>query len=186
MMDSQKLLVSRENPRPLAFPTARLVSSSATAKSMPNEIAQKPTPSIVDRFKALLKQRDDELRVATSSDGDDVPPPSTEEIVHLYELMLSELTFNSKPIITDLTIIAGEQREHGKGIADAICARILEVCLGCRGKFLAFCRVCKYVRIKASVLCSFWLKLSIHCCIMKFFELIFFVFFANSIGQSGF
>ncbi|KAI4298654.1 hypothetical protein L6164_032188 [Bauhinia variegata] len=122
-MDSQKLSLSRENPRPLVFPTERVVSSANT-KSMPVEIGQKPPPSILDRFKALLKERDDELRASSS---DDVPPPSAEEIVQLYELLLSELTFNSKPIITDLTIIAGEQRVHGKGIADAICNRILEV-----------------------------------------------------------
>ncbi|KAF7811142.1 polyadenylation and cleavage factor-like protein 4 [Senna tora] len=124
-MDSQRLLLSRENPRPLAFPTGRGVLPSATSKSMPNEIAQKPlAPSISDRFKAMLKQRDDERR---ASPDDDVPPPSTGEIVQLYEIVLSELTLNLKPIITELTIIAGDQREHGKGIADAICNRIIEV-----------------------------------------------------------
>ncbi|XP_062013440.1 polyadenylation and cleavage factor homolog 4 isoform X1 [Rosa rugosa] len=111
--------LSRENPRPLAFPAT---------KPMP-DLAPKPPPTptptpIIDRYKVLLKQRDDDLRV---SPEDDVSPPSTEEIVQLYEMLLSELVFNSKPIITDLTIIAGEQRDHGKGIADAICARILEV-----------------------------------------------------------
>lgn len=138
-MASEKLLLSRENPRTLAFPHDRLIASSSAAtgtKAMPsNELAQKPQPPtpIVDRFRALLKQRDDDLRV---SPEDDVSPPSTEEIVQLYEMVLAELIFNSKPIITDLTIIAGEQRDHGKGIADAICARILEVCFGTRGLLL--------------------------------------------------
>ncbi|KAG4907739.1 hypothetical protein JHK86_056223 [Glycine max] len=113
-MFSQNVILPPENPRPTAF----------ASKPMSNEIA-KPLPSIlVGRFKALLKQRDDELRVAA---GDPVPPASTDEIVQIYELLLSELTCNLKPIITDLTIIAEQQREHAKGIADAICARILEV-----------------------------------------------------------
>ncbi|KAK8629466.1 hypothetical protein V6N13_078307 [Hibiscus sabdariffa] len=96
--------------------------------AMSNELAQKQIPSISERFKALLKQREDELRVSGSVADDDMGESlTTEEIVQLYEIVLSELTFNSKPIITDLTIIAGEQREHGEGIADAICARIIEV-----------------------------------------------------------
>ncbi|KAM1485492.1 hypothetical protein ACFX13_037761 [Malus domestica] len=121
-MDSERVTLSRENPRIAFSPHA-----SADGKAMPGtELAQKPQPPtpIVDRFRALLKQREEDLRV---SPDDEVSPPSTEEIVHLYEMVLSELIFNSKPIITDLTIIAGEQRDHGKGIADAICARILEV-----------------------------------------------------------
>lgn len=126
-MDGDRFVVSaRENPRTLGFAPERGPggSASATAKPMSNEISQKPLVPIVDRFKALLKQREDELRVLS---GDDVPPPTTEEIVRLYEIVLSELIFNSKPIITDLTIIAGDHKEHADGIADAICARIVEV-----------------------------------------------------------
>ncbi|KAG2684249.1 hypothetical protein I3760_10G068300 [Carya illinoinensis] len=106
---------NRENPRNLATVT------KVVATELP---PQKPTQTILDRFKALLRQRDDELR--GSAEDDTVTPPSAEEIVHFYDLLLSELTFNSKPIITDLTIIAGDQKEHGKGIAEGICARILE------------------------------------------------------------
>ncbi|RZB89050.1 Polyadenylation and cleavage factor-like 4 isoform D [Glycine soja] len=112
-MFSQNMILPPENPRPAGF----------ASKPMGNEIAKPPPSILVGRFKALLKQRDDELR-ATSVP---VPPPSTDEIVQIYELLLSELTCNLKPIITDLTIIAEQQREHAKGIADAICARILEV-----------------------------------------------------------
>jgi pre-mRNA cleavage complex 2 protein Pcf11 len=113
-MDSEKIL----NPR--------LVSINSTSrKGMSVELPQKPPPppSLLDRFKALLNQREDEF-----GGGEEVLPPSMDEIVQLYEVVLGELTFNSKPIITDLTIIAGEQREHGEGIANAICTRILEVC----------------------------------------------------------
>ncbi|GLT66192.1 hypothetical protein SLA2020_385740 [Shorea laevis] len=120
-MESEKVLLSRENPRNfLSFPS----NNTASSRAMPNELAQKPPPPILDRFRALLKQREDVLRVCAD---EDVPPPSAEEIVQLYEILLAELIFNSKPIITELTIIAGEQREHGEGIADAICARILQV-----------------------------------------------------------
>ncbi|MED6128457.1 Polyadenylation and cleavage factor 4 [Stylosanthes scabra] len=134
-MYSENLILSAENPRPFAFHLPLSSSSSSTTsttlanvKPMSNEIAQKPPPSIlVGRFKTLLKQRDDELRATLLGGAGHVPPPSTEEIVQLYEMMLSELTCNLKPIITDLTIIAEQQREHARGIADAICARILEV-----------------------------------------------------------
>nr|GLL40524.1 polyadenylation and cleavage factor homolog 4-like isoform X1 [Ipomoea trifida] len=91
-------------------------TSAGASKSAP--------PSILDRFKAMLKERDEEVRV--SSEDGVISPPTMDEVVRLYEIVLSDLTFNSKPIITELTIIAGEQREHGQGIANAICARILE------------------------------------------------------------
>ncbi|XP_042501643.1 polyadenylation and cleavage factor homolog 4-like isoform X2 [Macadamia integrifolia] len=127
-MEEERFVVSsRENPRNLGFVPERgsgTGSSSNNSKVMPNDLIQKPPPPVLDRFRALLKEREEELRV---SDEDDVPAPSAEDIVRLYEEVLSELTFNSKPIITELTIIAGEQREYGDGIADAICARILEV-----------------------------------------------------------
>ncbi|KAK4434355.1 Polyadenylation and cleavage factor4 [Sesamum alatum] len=85
-------------------------------------VGMKPMPpSILDRFRVMVKEREEELRVFGGG------PLGMDEIVRLYEIVLSELTINSKPIITDLTIIAGEQRAHGEGIADAICARIIEV-----------------------------------------------------------
>lgn len=105
-MDEERFASGRENPsRYLGTATTNNANGDVAA-------AQKAAPSILDRFNALLNKREDE--------GDDVA-------VRLYELVLSELTFNSKPIITDLTIIAGEHRARAEGIADAICARILEV-----------------------------------------------------------
>ncbi|KAL3522038.1 hypothetical protein ACH5RR_014872 [Cinchona calisaya] len=107
-----------ENPG--AFIGGGVVTSN---RAMENGVVLKPLapPTILDKFRAMLKER--EVRVSE----DNVVFLSTEEVVRIYEVVLSELRFNLKPIITDLTIIAGEQIDHGEGIADAICARIIEV-----------------------------------------------------------
>lgn len=110
-----------------------LAGGYANSKLIQNDAAVAPpkplSSSVIERYKSALKEREIEIRASMQGGDDDVIvlPPSMNEIVRLYEMLLSELAFNSKPIITDLTIIAGEQREHGEGIAHAICNRILEV-----------------------------------------------------------
>ncbi|XP_078163093.1 polyadenylation and cleavage factor homolog 4-like [Carex rostrata] len=94
----------------------------------PNPSSQNKVPAtsiLIDRFQSMVRERDDEMRNLNPNQSP--PPLDMTEVVSFYEELLRELAFNSKPIITELTILAGNQRAYAEGIADAICTRISEV-----------------------------------------------------------
>ena len=51
------------------------------------------------------------------------------------ENLRADLTLNSKPVITSLTQIAGENKPFARAIVDALRDHILEVCEACSGSF---------------------------------------------------
>ncbi|TKW08639.1 hypothetical protein SEVIR_6G037100v4 [Setaria viridis] len=73
---------------------------------------------VVERFRARLREE------AGGAGGE----PGAAAVVRVYAEALRELTFNCKPVITELTIIAGQHAAlAARGIADAVCARVAEV-----------------------------------------------------------
>ncbi|KAJ1267602.1 hypothetical protein BS78_07G069300 [Paspalum vaginatum] len=71
---------------------------------------------VLERFRARLREE--------AGGGE----PGAAAVVRVYAEVLRELTFNCKPVITELTIIAGQHAAlAARGITDAVCARVAEV-----------------------------------------------------------
>ncbi|CAA7060913.1 unnamed protein product [Microthlaspi erraticum] len=121
----KKPRLSDESIRPVNS-NARQFSSQRTPGATTAAVA---VPSALSRFRAGGRETDSNIAVSDPSREAYQPQPVHPhyELVNQYKSALSELTFNSKPIITNLTIIAGENVHAAKAVVSTICNNILEV-----------------------------------------------------------
>lgn len=124
MMEEPERVAAAQNPSSRQFLPQRQQQVAASG------ISGISTLSSAARLRAAANNRDLESSDFGRGDGGGgyhPRPPPFQELVAQYKSALAELTFNSKPIITNLTIIAGENQAAEQAIAATVCANIIEV-----------------------------------------------------------
>eukprot|EP00250_Pteridium_aquilinum_P014736 c22166_g1_i1 orf=417-5015(-) len=103
------------------------VSSKGDERSSSRPSVVQPASFSKSRLVELEHKDIENNRDRSREDDKQMDDVGMQELVTQYKMALAELTFNSKPIITNLTIIAGENVHAARLITSAICAHILEV-----------------------------------------------------------